>query len=108
MVSTACVPLNKNIFSLTVKPDNTAATVQHESKLVTIETVSETHQTNVPEPISKATATEVTVQDHLITPKSNDPSPARITSTPKPSSEITNQDTLQTCLLYTSPSPRDS
>jgi len=87
-VSTACMPLNKNMLSATVKPNNTATIVQHESSLVTREIISETHQTNVPEPISKATATEVTVQDHLITPKSNDPSPARITPTPKPSSQI--------------------
>ena len=55
------------------------------------------------EPINEATATEVTVQDYSITPKSNDPSPARITSTPKPSSEITNQDTLQTIREMTIP-----
>ena len=102
-VSTACMPLNKNMLSATVKPNNTATIVQHESSLVTREIISETHQTNVPEPISKATATEVTVQDHLITPKSNDPSPARITPTPKPSSEITNQDTLQTIREMTIP-----
>ena len=102
-VSTACMPLNKNMLSLTVKPDNTATTVQHESRLVTREIISETHQTNVPEPISEATATEVTVQDYSITPKSNDPSPPMITSTPKPSSEITNQDTLQTIREMTIP-----
>ena len=102
-VNTACMPLNKNILSTTTQPDIIATVIQDESLPSASEIVSRVNQTIVPAPIEQVTATKVVEDDDLTTDKSKHVSSVTMTSTPKPASENTNQDTLQTIREMTIP-----
>ena len=102
-VNTACMPLNKNILSTTTQPDIIATVIQDESLPSASEIVSRVNQTIVPAPIEQVTATKVVEDDDLTTDKSKHVSTFTMTSTPKPASENTNQDTLQTIREMTIP-----
>ena len=95
-VITACVPSNEKILSPITGADDIQTAVQHTSVQDTSEIKNDIYQTSVPTPTDKATTTEVIANNHETIPKPNRESFVNMTSTPIPTSELINQDTLKT------------